>query len=364
MNGEDSIIIGGGPIGLFLGSKLKGSTIIEQKKRIGTPVRCTGILTDEAQKIVPSKLLSRVTKHKLHKTTIIGPHAQASVELSTNYIIDNEAFEEQLADLAQRNKTEILTNNEYLSSPTQGHLIKDNNSGKKKLFKQSTIIGADGPQSRVNNVFGMNKTNNTYLGMQARLKVNEHDDEQIKFFPHIGKYAWYVPEGPRSARVGICAELHKEPRRTFETFLKRFAGQVINKQAGLIPLHNPHRRNSLQRGRLRATLVGDAAGHIKNTTGGGLIPGMKAAQHLAKTGKPTPASLRFELYNHFLVHNLLSCANAKEWDSLILAAKRQAPVYERINRDRLFMLLTRLFTNKTFLGYGAKKILSGKVRVI
>ena len=360
---KETLVIGGGAIGLYLASKLKGTTILDQREKIGKPVRCTGILTKEAEKVLSVKTLQRISLNTIHSARIIGPTKEAKLKIASNYIIDNSAFEEELANRAVKNEGEIKTQHKYLWTSEKGHHVKNLKTGKEKIFLQKKIVGVDGPHSQVNKAFAINKKSKNYFGIQVRMKVKEQVNE-IKFYPHIGVYAWYVPEGKNIARIGVCVKAGDKPQELLATFLKRFKGRVIETQAGHIPYYKPRHKHTGQIGMFEASLLGDAGRHIKNTTGGGLVPGMKAAKHFAETGNTRNIKLKRELYSHFLVHNLLKTANHKDWDKIIMTAQKSARVFEQTNRDNVLGLISKVAMNKTLLTYGLKKILSGKVRII
>ncbi|MCF7799146.1 NAD(P)/FAD-dependent oxidoreductase [Candidatus Woesearchaeota archaeon] len=356
------IIVGGGPIGLYVAARSAESTVFDQKKQIGRPVQCTGLLTTEAEQLLGKRLLKDITLNKITQTTIIGPTTQANVQLSSNYVIDNSLFEERLADLALRKGNEIRLQQRYEGSNESKHRFKDLKTGNVRTVESTELIGADGPTSQVRKQAGLG-SQESYVGMQARIRVKEHENK-IVFYPHIGVYAWYVPETEHTARVGLAT---KEPSNAlFTSFLKRFPGKIIEKQGGRIPMHRPRSRTMRTTGTHRTILLGDAAGHIKNTTGGGLIMGMRAAKHYLATKKDyrgSPGPLRKELYTHFLVHNLLFLASHHEWDKIISAGAQLAPALEQIPRDNARKLILPLATNKTILHYSLAKVLSGKVKL-
>ncbi len=360
---KETLVIGGGAIGLFLGSKLKGTTILDQRAKIGKPVRCTGILTKEAEKVLSVKTLHRISLNTIHSARIIGPTKEAKLKIASNYIIDNSAFEEELARRAVKNEGEIITQHKYLRTSQKGHHVKNLKTGKEKIFHQESIVGADGPHSQVNKAFAINKKSKNYFGIQVRMRVKEQVNE-IKFYPHIGVYAWYVPEGKNIARIGVCIKAGDKPQELLATFLKRFKGKILETQAGYIPYYKPTHKHTKEIGAFTAHLLGDAGRHIKNTTGGGLVPGMKAAKHFAETGNTTSGKLKRELYSHFLVHNLLKSANHKDWDKIIMRAQKSARVFEQTDRDNITSIISKVAMNKTLLTYGFKKVLSGKVRII
>jgi digeranylgeranylglycerophospholipid reductase len=104
-----------------------------------------------------------------------------------------------------------------------------------------------------------------------------------------GFFGWLVPEDARTARIGIGipANGSTSPKNVLNKHLdkiKKLYGisklQIIDRQAGLIPMFDPFVRS--QDTTKTIFLLGDAAGQVKSTTGGGLVPGLKAAAMLAE----------------------------------------------------------------------------------
>ena len=354
-------VVGGGPIGLFLGSKLKETTLFDQKKSIGVPTRCTGILTKDIEQFLTKKELKEISENKITSTVIKGPKSTLKLKIGTNYIISNQRFEELLAKKATNKGCEIHTSHRYLKSDQQGHHIKNVKTGKVKTIQSPHLVGCDGPMSAVAKFHGLNKHQVNYMGHQVTIKVKNHKNS-ILFYPHIGRYAWYVPESETTARVGVCTNM-KGGKAVFDAFLKKFPGKVLSNQSGIIPTFQPRRKNRLELPHYSVTLLGDAAGHIKNTTGGGILPGMKAAETFARNSATIKEdrALRRELYTHFLVHNLVSDCSHAEWDKIIAATAKHKDVLEHINRDNLLHMARKVLFDKTYLSIGLKKVLGGKV---
>jgi flavin-dependent dehydrogenase len=361
----EKLVVGAGPVGLYLSSISTDTNVYDQKKHIGKPVQCTGLLTAQAQKLLGTQLLQKITLNTSTSTTIIGPRATATFTLSPNYIIDNSLFEELLYDKALAKGNNLHLQEQYLQSTAKGHEFRNLHTKKRHLIPCSKLVGADGPTSKVRQQHGFAPLQQ-YIGMQARVRVAEHQNaNSILFYPHIGQYAWYVPETEHTARIGLVHQ--KASPNMLNDFLKRFSGRVIERQGGAIPLHNPLHATSKKQGTHQVSLLGDAGGHIKNTTGGGLVPGMQAAQGYQQkqsNQKGTMRALRKELYTHFLVHNLLKHATKNEWDAIIATADKHAQLLAQHDRDEARKLIYKLSTNKTLVGYSLKKILQGKVRII
>ncbi|MCA9478295.1 MAG: NAD(P)/FAD-dependent oxidoreductase [Nanoarchaeota archaeon] len=355
------LIVGGGPVGGYLASHFPSATLIDQKSTRGSPVRCTGILTDDISTFLRPQELKKSTLNTIKTATIHGPTQTASVPIGTNHIICNSTFERQFIEKAEKNGTRILFKHKYLSSTGAQHHVRDMENGKRKIIKSDQLVGCDGPQSTINKAFSIQKKKKQYMGFQIRLKVSEHENA-IQFYPHIGQYAWYVPESENIARVGVCTS--GQPKPIFNAFLKKFKGTQLNIQAGFIPYHQPFQKTTFKASNLQVSLLGDAAGHIKNTTGGGIVPGIKAAQQFIDTDsnyKGMKGSLQRELYSHFLVHNILKQCTPKEWDAIIKAVEHHKEDFGNISRDQLWKLAPKLLKNRTFIGLGLKKAFKNRI---
>ncbi len=358
----ERILVGGGPIGLYAASRGSNMAVFDQKKQIGSPIQCTGLLSHQAQKLLDKKLLKEITQNTITKTEIIGPTARATITLRKNYVINNQLFEERLADNVLRQGNKIHLNKRYEGSKSGKHLFKDLKTGKKETYKTQELLGIDGPNSNVRRIHHW-PAQEQYIGMQARLRVKKQENS-IQFFPHIGVYAWSVPESDTVVRVGLATKGNAQ--RLFHDFLKRFSGKILERSGGRIPLYKPRSKTVKQLASYRVVLLGDAGGQIKNTTGGGLLPGITATnEYIQKQNTYTGLSrtLRQELYTHFLVHNLLKTATRTQWDKIILSAQKQQQLFKEINRDETRKMIKTFASNKTFLSYSLLKLITGKVKL-
>jgi len=91
-----------------------------------------------------------------------------------------------------------------------------------------------------------------------------------------------IPLGEGRARIGIATSDGRRPIRyldsLLESFPRLFAGAEFGRlYGGVIPLRRPHRIYCEN-----AMLVGDAAGQVKPTSGGGIYTGLVGAKHCAR----------------------------------------------------------------------------------
>jgi digeranylgeranylglycerophospholipid reductase len=305
-------IIGAGPVGNYLALLLSDKfdvEVYEEHKEIGKPVQCAGIVTSEFAKII--KPNNEFVINKTNRARVFAPDGSfLEIKVKPNHIIDRAKFDSYLYKKAKK-------------SGVKFHLGKKLSEQEIKKLKSDYIIGADGPLSKTASAFGFKK-NKLYHAIQARIEMK--NDDAFEFYPYIKDFAWVVPENKNIVRLGIASR--KNTKRYFEKFIKKFSGKVLEIQSGLIPIYDS---KTFQKGNV--FLVGDAAAQVKVTTGGGLVPGLKAAKELSialkenkdynKLCKPIKNNLQI----HLIIRKVLNQFSDKDWEYLIKLCNQ-----ERIKR--------------------------------
>ena len=135
---------------------------------------------------------------------------------------------------------------------------------------------------------------------------------------------------PRIIRDGFCADVDKSSIEIPEIFKHIISKgvkeeEIIDYQAGLIPIYD--KKSVINRGNVY--LVGDAAGQVKATTGGGLVPGLKAAKILAdclinkKDYQKEIKKLNKKLWLHLKLREILNKFSNKDYDNLVKLMKKK-----------------------------------------
>lgn len=323
------IIIGAGPAGLYTAKLLAeaGNEVIvyEEHRIIGEPVQCTGIITHDIDTILnlPKELINQRAKH----TTIVMPSTSNEFNLKGDYIINRSKFDKWLANEAENAGVIIQRETRFIGLTSNNQIILKKH---KQVIRANAdiLIGADGPLSAVARSAGIYGDRKFLTGIQA---VAELDNKGIvEFYPHLGTYAWVVPESSAKVRIGLASD--KNTKEQFNNFMfsrlgKDYKKKTLCLQAGLIPLHNPKVKTSThlkyQNSKLRIYLVGDAALQIKNTTGGGIIPALKGATALAQAiqnnesyEKLWKRSIGKDIHTSYLLRRAFSRFSEKNWDDL------------------------------------------------
>lgn len=308
-------IIGAGPAGAYAAWKLAESgkkvVLFEEHSVVGKPVQCTGIVTKALFDLVePSDdyLINELNSVKIH-----GPGSSIDVPLH-EHVLCRDKFDPWLVRKAIDAGAEVRTSHRFTG-------FKDNKAffDGKDAVEFDILIGADGPSSTVARSAGMLNKRGYYVGAQATIK-GKFDDKS--FSVHFGSiapdfFAWVVPESSTHARVGIAAQ--KFGFNAYDKLLQLCPGEIVDKQAGPIPLFDP--QQPAQKGNVY--LVGDAAGLCKNTTGGGIITGMMSGKLCAEsilTGKSYEKllkPLKKELWIHQKLRDTLNKFSDADYEKLI-----------------------------------------------
>jgi flavin-dependent dehydrogenase len=223
-------------------------------------------------------------------------------------------------------------------------------------FHTRRLIGADGAFSRVAHAAQMNGLPRVPL-LQAIVDLPKSYDAgsvRVWFEPDDTPYFyWLIPESASKAAIGFIAAESHSAKKKLERFLRTHGFRADKIQAAWIPLSTPARKPWRRISGCDIFLVGDAAGHVKVTTVGGLVTGLWGA-HAAATSilqkisyEKTLRSLRRELFLHEMIRRVLNRFQAHDYDQLIQAIDAStARILGRHNRDELTAMALRLILTK------------------
>lgn len=322
-------IIGAGPAGshaaYILASKGHEVHMYEEHSKIGTPVQCTGIVTSEIAKIIDIKkefIVNTVNKARIHAPN--GKHIEIQLK-KPNIILDREKFDKHLADKAKKAGAKIHLGKRF-EGIRNGKMIINGEE-----VQTDYLIGADGPNSTVSKCI-CNRERKNAIGIQARIK-KKVDKNTVEFWLGTGEFAWLVPESDSTARVGLVGS--QKVSEQFNELLKKVGGKVIEKQGGLIPIYDP--KQKIQRGKI--TTVGDAAGQVKATTYGGLVPGLLAATEMGNSlinyEKNCNKKLKKDLWLGLILRKTMNKFSEEDYNTLVeyFTQKKIKTILEEEDRD-------------------------------
>ena len=289
---RDVVIIGGGPAGLMAARALSqlghDAVVLEEHDEIGVPVHCTGIIG-----------LDAFAELNLSRGTILGVAHSArfhaadgnTVAIESDQIhaaiVDRRAFDETLAHQAVAAGAEVRTGSRVAQlEPTRDHVRVRTVAGE-DLTARACIM-ACGASYRFNRQLGLGVPRVFAQSAQLDTPFPPLDRIQVHLDNRLipGGFAWVVPyrRGGRSrAKLGLMSDCHPAP--SFGIFAAALAAREGADQESwpkprlkMLPL-GPVRRTYAT----RVLAVGDAAGLVKPTTGGGIYYGLLSGQWAAET---------------------------------------------------------------------------------
>ena len=287
----DVIIVGGGPVGGWAASNIAKSglkvAVIEEHKTVGEPVQCAGIITPRVFEMVDfaePAILNEVSGANIYSPT--GNKLAIGTEKVQAKIIDRTKFDSLIMENAQNNGAELISGNR-VSGIIMGETCEVTVGD--KTLRSKLIIGADGAKSNVRSWLGLEEPAYYLNGFGADIRGVEMEQDKVNCFfgsqlaPNF--FAWMIPAGD-IVRVGLCVRHGQDT--VYQYFKKLFepgspaaplleGSQVTKTYAGIIPLGLPSKTYAD-----RGMIVGDAASHVKATSGGGIYPGLVCAQHCAQ----------------------------------------------------------------------------------
>lgn len=277
----DVLIVGAGPAGSTTARFCAGEGIdvlmIDRRSEIGNPVQCGEFLPlekemydifprsmalDELFSVDPSVIAGRV-----NAVDMISPGGRGYRCPFEGVTLDRRKFDKWLVKLALESGARLETGASLLT-------IKD---GVARTtigdIRAKVIVGADGPRSRTAWSAGMTRVEECFPAISC--KADGSFEEIIKmYFGGIAPegYAWIIPKS-KGANVGIGFNqwrLKEKPSAVFERFVKEHGIEYHDVTMGLVPVSGPVR--STVSGSV--VLVGDAAGTVMATSGGGIPTAM------------------------------------------------------------------------------------------
>ncbi len=355
-------IIGAGPAGSHLAYLLakKGQevNVYEEHKLIGSPVQCTGLVTDSIKNIIDLKKEVIVNLIKGFKVF----SKKNSVEINfkkPNIVLDRMKFDKFLANKAINSGANYFLNNKFESCKLYENYVEFNSN--KKIIKTDCLVGADGPFSLVAKSANMYNNRKFMIGLQARINLKMEDSEIIEVYLGEGYFGWVVPEDENIARIGTAS--YTNSNVFFKSLLKKRApnSKIREYQSGVIPMFDPKQKLQNE----RVFLIGDAACQTKNPSHGGIIQGMIAAEFLSKAItenknyekllKPLNRDLKYNL----LIRKVLDKFTEYDLDKLIGLVKKAKVknILESFDRDYPSKFLFRLLIKEPRLLYFAKYLI-------
>src|SRR2546425_3366038 len=189
-------------------------------------------------------------------------------------VVDKAAFNRALGERAAAAGARIELNQRVESIERNNRHIDlrvRNEEGERRVIKARVAVIASGVNGCLNRVLNLARPRQLLRAMQAEVTLpGKEGSAPTRVFVGRsvapGAFAWEIPLGRGRARVGIMT--HEDPRAYFLALLRRIAPGLDGSsvQAGQKAIAQvPVGRSTAE----RLVAIGEAAGHVKTSTGGG-----------------------------------------------------------------------------------------------
>lgn len=284
----DVAIVGAGVTGSYVAYRLAGLgytvAVLEEHEYIGEPAKCTGIVGVECVERFP--LFDGTVLSAVRAATVFSPSGKElhlRRQSTQAYVVDRPAFDRALADRARRRGADYFIGVKIDDIAPGDEVVTLTANGLSPL-KARTAVVATGCGSTITRKLGLGRAGDMIMGAQAEVEIDGVDQIEVYVDQSLapGFFAWLVPTRAHRALAGLFSR--GDTARCFRSFLGQLLaqGKVLSTAAtptfGAIPLQ------TISRSYLRrALVVGDAAGHVKPTSGGGVYYGLLCAEIAADT---------------------------------------------------------------------------------
>jgi digeranylgeranylglycerophospholipid reductase len=282
----DAIIIGAGPAGLHAGRCLArhglGVAVLEEHSLVGDPVHCTGVLAREA--FDEFGLSSDTILNELTTARFISPAGHDIVYRTRAVeavVIDRAIFDARLADDAVRAGARLLRGARATAVSCSVDGVSIEVAGQPPLRARSCVLACGGRYA-LHRQLGLGVPSLLLHTAQRELPASSPGDVEVHFGSEVAPqgFGWVVPvwrDGRSFARIGVMAQ-GQAP-----TYFDRMVARVAPRWGVQSPPIGPPRQKILPLSHISRTygdrliVIGDAAGLVKPTTGGGIYYSLVSA---------------------------------------------------------------------------------------
>jgi digeranylgeranylglycerophospholipid reductase len=289
----DVAVVGAGPMGLTAArvAAVAGArtVVFERKAEADPPSCCTGLIS--ARTLPELGVSSDAVLREIYAVHVHFPGGRRIAFRSSAVkavVIDRTRLESELRLLAKEAGAELRFGVEVVGAGPGTLSVRSSESTQQ--LHATVVVGADGPRSRIADWLALGQPSQFVAAAQVELEEHSLDDGVEVYIGESvapGFFGWRVPAQEGVVRVGLAVAPPRRPGVFLERLLaERFpTARVLSRSAGWIPLSMAPKIATPG-----ALLVGDAAGHVKPLSGGGLYTGGVCARFAGEAAAAQAAS--------------------------------------------------------------------------
>jgi geranylgeranyl reductase family protein len=278
---DDVAVVGGGPGGLYIAQALAGAgfdvSVFEEHATAGDPVHCTGVIAREA--FEEFTLPRESILNELHTVRFVAPSG-ATIRYTTPQVealaIDRLVFDRILAECALTAGARIMMGRRVTDVTVQAKEVRVSLADGSSHAARTCVL-ACGANYVFQRRLGLGMPREFVQSAQLEFAAEELGDVEVHFGRAVAPdgFAWAVPvrrPAGAFARIGLMCEGNADgPFHRFLTRVRSRWGIAAESDVASHP-----RRKMLPLAPIprtfadRVIAIGDAAGIVKGTTGGGI----------------------------------------------------------------------------------------------
>ncbi len=273
----DVIVIGGGPVGCYTACQLAEAgfhvALFEKNEEIGKEVICTGIIGAQAFQEFPLPRKAIICEVK--NITFFSPSfltLKYTSSQSIAYVVNRSIFDKAIAQLAREKGVEIQLGQRIRKIKIEQDKVEVEVDDRDRKEAKAAVL-ATGVNYSLHSQVGLDTPPSFVQGAQIEAQMQSLKEVEIYLGSFItsGSFAWIVPLNESEARIGNLTK--REGVFYLRKFLEKLKGRLKEKQTQIKckPIAYGAAKKCVAH---RILSVGEAAGQVKTTTGGGIFYGL------------------------------------------------------------------------------------------
>lgn len=289
---KDILVVGGGPAGLHAAYRLASAgldvSVLDAQAQIGERAVCSGVIGIEAfSRFDLPKTSVLNTIKRVQAISPAGRKIQHNGNEPLAYVVNKSDFNRDLASRAVSAGAEIRLGKfvESIEQKKQGVMVRYRPKGARQQEheKARAVIIASGVNRVLTEKLGLVRPRDYLRGIQADIPLGKDGmwrPTRIYVGQAVapGAFGWKIPLGHGRVRVGLMSS--EDPRPFFKLLLGKIAPHLCRDQYKIsqkVITQWPQGKSFAE----RILVIGEAAGHVKTTTGGGIYYGLLSADMAA-----------------------------------------------------------------------------------
>ncbi len=332
-------VIGAGPAGSIaaLNCLERNDVTLYEEHKI-QPIQCAGLVSKSGLERLGITLKKSIIKNEVRGAVIVSPSGnsfQVDGKETKAYVINRREFDQYLLDTATDHGVNFI--NRRVTD------LEELNADR--------IVLATGTNYYFHRRLNLDTPKKFLTGVQYEMQIECDSDFVELYFNTPDLFSWIIPAGEH-VRIGSCSKWN--PTQYLEKLLKEMKEQgriknhrILDRNFGMIPVYDPKVKTDYG----RIITVGDAAGQVKASTGGGIVMGGVAAKFAPRQDyeRKWRYEIGRELYLHLLINRFMTGLSSKKKDKLFnLISEHKWILEEKGDMDIASKVLSGLFKNPGF----------------